>query len=228
MLTFQAGQNLSLSQQNPGIQLVELTLSWEPADGPRTLDASAFALTDQGTVRGDGDFIFYNQPALAGNGVTLQGNGQQFAIRLADLPTAIARVAIVVTLDAEEGQSMAILRQVRLELRNGDSGTGIASFTLDTTGMIETAIILGELYRRRSEWKFRAVGQGFAGGLAALARHFGVDVSDEAEPTLPQPSPMLEELENTVSSVSPASESGPTVPPLPQPSPTRGEGVSCA
>ena len=158
MLTFQAGQNLSLSQQNPGIQLVELSLSWEPADGPWTLDASAFALTDQGAVRGDEDFIFYNQPTLAGNGITLQGNGQQFAVRLADLPAVIARVAIAVTLDAEAGQSMAVLRQVRLELRDGDSGAGIASFTLDTAGMLETAIILGELYRYRSEWKFRAVG----------------------------------------------------------------------
>ncbi|HRY17675.1 MAG TPA: virulence factor SrfC family protein [Candidatus Competibacteraceae bacterium] len=224
MLTFQAGQNLSLSQQNPGIQHVELNLSWEPADGPQILDASAFALTEQGTVRDDGDFIFYNQPVLAGNGITLQDNGQQFAICLADLPAAIARIAITVALDAGEGQSMAILRQIRLELRNGSNGTGIASFTLDTTGMIETAIILGELYRRRSEWKFRAVGQGFAGGLAALARHFGVDVSDEAEPASPQPSPMLEEA---VPSASPVSESGSTVPPSSSP-PSPGEGASPA
>ncbi|MCB1770094.1 MAG: TerD family protein, partial [Candidatus Competibacteraceae bacterium] len=179
----QAGQNLSLSQQNPGIQLVELSLSWAPDDGPWTLDASAFALTDEGKVRSDADFIFYNQPTLVDGGITLEGQGRQFAIRLADLPAAIARIAIAVTLDAAEDQSMSILRHVRLELRDGDSGTGIASFTLKTASMTEKAIILGELYRRRAEWKFRAVGQGFAGGLAALAQHFGVDVSDGGDAT---------------------------------------------
>ena len=72
MLTFQAGQNFSLSQKTPGIQQVDLDLSWEPAEGSWMLDASAFALTDQGRVRGDGDFIFYNQPDLAGGGIRLE------------------------------------------------------------------------------------------------------------------------------------------------------------
>jgi stress response protein SCP2 len=191
VLTFQAGQNLSLSQQNPGIQLVELNLSWAPDDGTWTLDPSAFALTDEGKVRSDADFIFYNQPALVDGGITLEDQGRQFAIHLSDLPPAITRVAIAVTLDAGEDQSMAILHHVRLELRDGESRTGIARFTLETAGMTEKAIILGELYRRRSEWKFRAVGQGFAGGLAALARHFGVEVSDDggstAAPSTPKP-----------------------------------------
>jgi len=180
VLTFQAGQNFSLSQKQPGIQQVDLSLSWEPADSPRMLDASAFALTAQERVRDDGDFIFYNQPTLTGGGIQLQQEGRRFAVRLADLPADIAHVAIAVTLDAEGGQTFAAFRQVRLELHDGDSQTGIASFTLDTAGMAETAIILGELYRRGAEWKFRALGQGFAGGLAALANHFGVDVGDDA------------------------------------------------
>jgi len=181
VLTFQAGQNFSLSQKTPGIQRVDLDLSWEPAEGSWTLDASAFALTAQGRVRSDGDFVFYNQPALADGGMVLEQEGRRFAITLANLPADIARVAIAVTLDAENGQTFAALRRVRLELRDGDNQTGIASFTLDTAGMTEAAMILGELYRHRSEWKFRAVGQGFTGGLAALASNFGVDVSDEAE-----------------------------------------------
>jgi stress response protein SCP2 len=94
VLTFQAGQNFSLSQQTPGIQQVDLGLSWEPADGPWTLDASAFALTVQGQVRNDGDFIFYNQPVLAGGGVQLAQEGRRFIVRLNDLPADIARVAI--------------------------------------------------------------------------------------------------------------------------------------
>ncbi|MCP5157930.1 MAG: TerD family protein [Gammaproteobacteria bacterium] len=218
MLTFQAGQNLSLSQQTPGIQRVELNVSWEPVEGPWTLDASAFALTAQVQVRDDGDFIFYNQPILADGGIALQESGQRFAIRLADLPTAIARVAIAVTLDAEGGQSFAALQQVRLELRDGDNQMGIASFTLNTTGMLETAIILGELYRRGSDWKFRAVGQGFAGGLAALARHFGVDVSDDAEPASSPPSPPpLREKESSTSPTPVEVELSTPTPPLPPP-----------
>jgi len=176
VLTFQAGQNLSLSQQTPGLQHIELELSWESADDPWTLDAGAFALTAQSRVRGDGDFIFYNQPMLPGGGLQLEPDGRRFSVRLAALPAAVEKIAIALTLDAGPGRSFAGLRTVRLELRNGETRKGIASFTLPTAGMTETAIVMGELYRRGGEWKFRAVGQGFAGGLAALARHFGVDV----------------------------------------------------
>ncbi|MDQ5908436.1 MAG: hypothetical protein QG599_527 [Pseudomonadota bacterium] len=224
MLTFQAGQNFSLSQKTPGIQRVDLDLSWEPAEGSWTLDASAFALTAQGQVRNDGDFVFYNQPELAGGGVQLQQEGRRFAITLADLPADIARVAIAVTLDAESGQTFAALRRVRLELRDGDNQTGIASFTLDTAGMTEAAIILGELYRHRSEWKFRAVGQGFVGGLAALAGNFGVDVSDEAEtepPAAPLAAPEPPPTPAPAPPAAPVSETARTesAPPPPAPVP---------
>lgn len=211
MLTFQAGQNVSLSQKTPGIEQVDLDLSWEPAQGPWTLDASAFALTVDGQVRSDADFIFYNQPELAGGGIQLEQEGRRFAVRLAELPAAIARVAFTVTLDAPAGETFAALRQVRLELRDGDRRTGIASFTLDAAGLTETAIIMGELYRRGAEWKFRALGQGFAGGLAALASHFGVEVSDDAQPAAPD------------SPVPPAKITPPPVPATPPPEPARVE-----
>ncbi len=222
MLTFQAGQNFSLSQKAPGIQQVDLDLSWEPVDSPWTLDASAFALTAEGKVRSDGDFIFYNQPALMDGGLQLEQEGRRFAVRFADLPPDITRIAIAVTLDAESGQTFAALRQVRLELRDGDHQTGIASFTIDTAGLTETAIIMGELYRRGSEWKFRALGQGFAGGLAALAGNFGVDVSDDAGASPPVPSPAAPEPLPQPAPVPPALilEPAPAetvAPPLPNP-----------
>ncbi len=185
MLTFQAGQNLSLNQQAPGIRIVEVELGWEPAEGPWTLDAGAFALTTQGRVRGDEDFVFYNQPTLSEGGLQLDPAGRRFTVNLAELPAGIATIAIALTLDAESGQSFAALRQVWLELRDGQDQTGIARFAQDTAEMSETAIILGQLYRYGSEWKFKAVGQGFNGGLAALARHFGVDVGESAEPPVP-------------------------------------------
>ncbi len=228
MLTFQAGQNFSLSQKTPGIEQVDLDLSWEPAEGPWMLDASAFALTAEGQVRNDGDFIFYNQPMLIGGGIQLQQESRRFAVRLADLPPDIARIAIAIALDAEGGQTFAALRQVRLELRDGDNQTGIASFALDTADMTETAIIMGELYRRGAEWKFRALGQGFAGGLAALARNFGIEVSDGAEPPVPSapetapppaspiPPPEPARIESPVPLVQPA-QVEPSPAPLPQP-----------
>lgn len=216
MLTFQAGQNVSLSQQSPGLQGVELELNWEPADGPWTLDASAFALTEQSRVRGDGDFVFYNQPALPDGGLTLEPEGRRFTVRFAALPEAIAKVAIALALDAAVGQSFAALRTVRLELRNGETRKGIASFTLSTVGMTETAIVMGELYRRGGEWKFRAVGQGFAGGLAALARHFGVEVGDESAPAVPPASPPPETPIETPKS-SPRAAVPPEPPSAPKP-----------
>jgi hypothetical protein len=111
---------------------------------------------------------------------------------------------------------------VRLELRDGDSQAGIASFTLDTAGMIETAIILGELYRRGSEWKFRALGQGFAGGLAALAHHFGVEVGDDAtltpesasSPAAPELSPTPPAPEPPVVHAEPLPAPAPEPPPV--------------
>ena len=208
MLTFQAGQNLSLNQQAPGIRIVEVELGGEPADSPWTLDAGAFALTAEGQVRGDEDFIFYNQPALTGGGLQLDPAGRRFTIHLAGLPAEIATIAIVLTLATEGGESFATLRQVWLELRDGQDQTGIARFVQDTAGMSETAIILGELYRRGGEWKFKAVGQGFAGGLAALAQHFGVEVGEGAGPPASPPQPTV------------ATPSAPPEPPVPASVPT--------
>ena len=243
MLTFQAGQNLSLSQQTPGLQHLELELSWEPADAPLTLDVGAFALTAQSRVRSDADFIFYNQSALPDGGLQLEPDGRRFTVRLSTLPIAVEKIAIALTLDAGSGPSFAALRWVRLELRNGENRNGIASFTLPTAGMTETAIVLGELYRRSGDWKFRAVGQGFAGGLAALAHHFGVEVGDEpapaappppvesAAPPAPPPVKTPEALPPTCASPAPPAASASPAPtpapaPLPSPPPTANRRVS--
>jgi stress response protein SCP2 len=243
VLTFQAGQNLSLSQQTPGLQHLELELSWEPADAPLTLDVGAFALTAQSRVRSDADFIFYNQSALPDGGLQLEPDGRRFTVRLSTLPIAVEKIAIALTLDAGSGPSFAALRWVRLELRNGENRNGIASFTLPTAGMTETAIVLGELYRRSGDWKFRAVGQGFAGGLAALAHHFGVEVGDEpapaappppvesAAPPAPPPVKTPEALPPTVASPAPPAASASPAPtpapaPLPSPPPTANRRVS--
>ena len=189
-MDLQPGQNISLTQRQPAPAAVEITLAWEPANTPLAIDSNAFALTGQGKVRGDGDFIFYNQPALAGGGIRRAGDSRAFTVKFAALPAAIERVVIALTIDQGQrrGQSFGQLNQVRAELRDAGNQAVLAAFPLNTRMMAETALIVGELYRRNAEWKFRAVGQGFVGGLGPLARQYGVDVSDDPDAAEPPPS----------------------------------------
>ena len=204
-MDLQPGQNISISKQNPAPTAVELRLSWEPASTPLTIDSSAFALTAQGKVRDDGDFIFYNKFALSGGGLQRLGDGRAFTVNFTALPAAIERVVIALTLDQGQrrGQSFGQVRQVRAEVRDLARQAVLAVFPLSTPMMVETALIVGELYRRNGEWKFRAVGQGFVGGLGPLARQYGVDVADDPD----------------------AVESPPPAPPVVQPTPTPAKPI---
>ncbi|HQD56828.1 MAG TPA: TerD family protein [Candidatus Competibacteraceae bacterium] len=188
-MDLQPGQNFSISQHSLAPAAVEILLDWTPADTPLTLDASAFALTAQGKVRGDGDLIFYNQLELVGGGIRRAEDGRAFTVRFAALPAAIERIVIALTIDQGQrrGQSFGQLSQVRANIRAADGKTVLASFPLATKMMPETALIVGELYRRNGEWKFRAVGQGFVGGLGPLARQYGVEVSDDPDAAAPPP-----------------------------------------
>lgn len=196
-MDLQPGQNFSITQHSPAAPMVEIVLDWQPAQTPLMLDSSAFALNAGGKVRGDGDFIFYNQTTLAGGGIQRASDGRSFGIHFAMLPAAVERIVIALTIDEGQrrGQSFAQLSQIRAEIRAGAGNNPLATFSLATNGMSETALIVGELYRRGSEWKFRAVGQGFAGGLGPLAQQYGVDVADDpdtappATPTAPRPTP---------------------------------------
>ncbi|QQS53873.1 MAG: TerD domain-containing protein [Candidatus Competibacteraceae bacterium] len=191
-MDLQPGQNFSITQQSPAPAVVEIALDWQPASTPLSIDSSAFALSAQGKVRGDGDFIFYNQTTLTGGGIQRASNGRTFSINFAALPAAIERIVIALTIDQgqQRGQSFAQLSQVRAEMRATGNQTPLAVFPLATKMMPETALIVGELYRRGGEWKFRAVGQGFVGGLGPLAQQYGVDVADDSGAgAVPSPSP---------------------------------------
>ena len=182
-MDLQPGQNFSITQQSPATTTIEITLDWQPANTPLTLDSSAFALTAQGKVRGDGDFIFYNQTTLSGGGIQRAGDGRSFTVNFSTLPAAIERIVIALTIDQGQrrGQSFGQLNQVRTEIRVAGHETPLAIFSLATKMMPETALIVGEMYRRGGEWKFRAVGQGFVGGLGPLAQQYGVDVADDPD-----------------------------------------------
>ncbi|MDS4029536.1 MAG: TerD family protein [Candidatus Contendobacter sp.] len=188
-MDLQPGQNISLTQRQPAPATIEIALAWEPTNTALAIDSSAFALTSQGKVRDDGDFVFYNQPALAGGGIQRAGDGRAFTVNLTALPAAIERVVIALTIDQgrRRDQSFGQLNQVRAEIRDAGNQVVLAAFPLSTKMMAETALIVGELYRRNAEWKFRAVGQGFVGGLAPLARQYGVDVADDPDVAEPPP-----------------------------------------
>jgi tellurite resistance protein TerA len=196
-MDLQPGQNISISKQSPAPAVVEIALSWEPATTPLTLDSSAFALNAQGKVRGDDDFIFYNQLALPGSGVQRASDGRSFTVAFAKLPAGIERIVIALTIDQGQrrGQSFGQLSQVRADLRDAASKKPLAAFPMATRMMAETALIVAEFYLRNGEWKFRAVGQGFVGGLGPLAQQYGVEVADDpdvaASPTPSAPRPVV-------------------------------------
>ena len=174
-----AGSNVALANQTR----TTVTINWSPEKiAGYDVDASAFLLTAQGKVRFDADFIFYNQPQAADGTVRISGGGTQsfFDIQLERLPSPIEKISFALTIHGPGtfAQAKSLFIQV----------DGEVQFAPDHTIMTEGALILGELYRHKGEWKFRAVGQGFNGGLAPLASHFGVDVGEESSSSKPSTS----------------------------------------
>ncbi|NMN98677.1 TerD family protein [Antrihabitans stalactiti] len=178
MTTLTSGGNIALPA---GTQQVRVIVGW--TQGP-DLDASALLLTAAGKVRSDADFVFYNQPASTDGSVRHEGTlGTQetLSVDLAELPPGIETIALTASTDNEPiGQVMGL----HVSVVDGVSGADIARFDVTRAGP-ETALVLGELYRRNGAWKFRAVGAGWASGLAGLARDYGISVDEAAaaEPT---------------------------------------------
>jgi tellurium resistance protein TerD len=188
-ISLQKGGNVSLSKEAPGLKKVIVGLGWDPraTDGAAfDLDGSAFLLRADGKVRSDSDFIFYNNLKSpdgsvehTGDNRTGQGEGddERIIIDLPRVPAEIARIAIAVTIhEAEQrGLNFGMVAHAYIRCVNADGEREIARYDLSEDSSTETAMIFGELYRMGSEWKFRAVGQGFKGGLGPLARSFGVN-----------------------------------------------------
>ena len=187
MNLLQPGQNISISRQSPSTRRVEVRVVWEAAGTDLEVDSSAFALGAQSRVRGDEDFVFYNQPELAGGGIRRSADGHTFVIDFDRLPAVVEKIALTLTLHQglSRGHAFSRLRQVRADLLDAQTQQSIASFEPATAHMPETALIVAEVYRRNQEWKFRAVGQGFVGGLGPLARSYGVDISDDPDAATP-------------------------------------------
>lgn len=140
---------------------------------PGPFDVSALVTDDSGTVRGDGDFVFYNQPAAPGARLS----GESLTVDPTALRAGASRVTVVVS-PAEPGTPLGRLPAPTL-LVTGPGGRVLARFT-PPRPQRETVLLLAEIYRRGTTWKLRALGQGYADGLAGIARDFGVEVSEDA------------------------------------------------
>lgn len=151
------------------------------------VDISAFRLYDNGKVRGDTDMVFYGQRENDDSTVRLSASGNEtmFTVNLAQLKSDVQKIAFTATCDA--GKTVASLTRLAIQVEAG--GTVLVQCHVDTTGRSEAALILGELYRRNGEWKFRFVSQGFNGGLQPLAEHFGIDVDESSAAPAPAPAP---------------------------------------
>lgn len=189
-VSLQKGQNVSLSKQVPGLKKVCFGLGWDAraTDGAAfDLDASAFVLDAAGKVLSDGHFVFYNNPQDPSKAVTHkgdnrtgqgQGDDEMLEIDLGLMAANAAKVAFVVTIHEAEArkQNFGQVSNAYIRAFNAEGEQEIARYDLSEDASIETAMIFGELYRHNDEWKFKAIGQGYAGGLAAAARDYGVNL----------------------------------------------------
>jgi len=184
------GGNVSLSKSDPGLRRILIGLGWdtrETAGADFDLDASLFMVGAGGRVRSDQDFIFYNNLRSVdgsiehtGDNLTGVGEGDDESIRvnLDTVPPEIDKLAVTVTIhDAESRrQSFGQVDNAFIRIVNEDNNNEIVRYDLSEDASTETAMIFGEVYRHSGEWKFRAVGQGYTGGLGPLARSFGVNI----------------------------------------------------
>jgi tellurium resistance protein TerD len=190
-VSLQKGGNISLSKTAPTLKHILVGLGWEArsTDGADfDLDASAFLVGENGKVRGDDDFIFYNflkspcgSVEHTGDNRTGAGDGDDEAIKidLSKIPDRIKRIIVCVTIhDADlRKQNFGQVSDAFMRIVNLDNDVEIARFDLTEDYSTETAMIFGEVYAHSGEWKFKAVGQGFSGGLETMCRQFGVTVA---------------------------------------------------
>ncbi|PAB60587.1 TerD family protein [Anaeromicrobium sediminis] len=190
-VSLQKGQKVDLTKTNPGLTRVLVGLGWDTNkyDGGRDfdLDTAAFLLQEDNKVSSDSDFVFYNN-LQGGNGSvthlgdnrTGEGDGddEQVKIDLSKVPANIKRLAFSATIHEanERGQNFGQVSNAYIRVVNMDTDEEILRYDLGEDFSVETAIVVGEIYRHNGEWKFNAIGSGFQGGLGALCSNFGIDV----------------------------------------------------
>lgn len=185
------GGNVNLTKTAPTMSQVKLGLGWDvrATDGKAfDLDAVAFLLTSESKVGQDGDFIFFNNKTSPCGAVVHQGDNRTgegagddevIAVNLSKVPASVDKIVLAVTIHEgqQNGQTFGQVSNAYIRVLNKDNNDEeLAKFDLSEDGSTEAAMIFGELYRNSGDWKFRAVGQGFNGGLGPLAASYGVAV----------------------------------------------------
>lgn len=187
-ISLSKGGRISLSKEAPDLKKVHVGLGWDPRATDGTdfdLDASAFLLGESGKVRSDADFIFYNQLRSAdgsvehtGDNLTGAGEGDDEVVLLdlSKVPADVHKIVFTVTIHEADArrQNFGQVGNAFIRLVNAETNVEVARYDLTEDASIETAMIFGEIYRHGNEWKFTAVGQGYAGGLAAMCNQYGI------------------------------------------------------
>lgn len=190
-VSLQKGGNVSLTKADAGLKVVMTGLGWDQrvTDGSAfDLDASVFMVGENGKVLSDANFIFYGQKTSPCGSVEHQGDNrtgegagddEQVKIDLSKVPADVKKLVFAVTIhEAEQRkQNFGMVSNAYIRMSNNESQVELARFDLSEDASVETAMIFGELYLNNGEWKFKAVGQGFAGGLPALATAHGVTLA---------------------------------------------------
>ena len=189
-VTLVKGGNVSLTKEAPGLTNVLVGLGWDvrtTTGADHDLDASAILLNASGKVISDRHFVFFNNLTSpdgtvehTGDNLTGEGEGDDEAIKvnLAAMAPEVAKIVFPVSIyDADtRRQNFGQVTNAFIRVVNAADDREIARFDLSEDASTETAMVFGELYRHGGDWKFRAVGQGYASGLAGIARDYGVNV----------------------------------------------------
>lgn len=189
-ISLSKGGNVSLTKAEPGLKKIFIGLGWNirATDGAAfDLDASLFMLKEDGKVRCDTDFIFYNNSKSSdgsvehmGDNRTGAGEGDDEVIKVdfEKVPAEIAKIVVGVTIHQamERKQNFGMVSAAFIRVVNQDNKNEIVRYDLSEDFSTETSVLFGEVYRYGSEWKFRALGQGFNGGLGPMAQSYGVNV----------------------------------------------------
>ena len=184
------GGNVNLSKEAPGLSAVDVGLGWDVntfSGGEYDLDASAIMVNGTGKVLSDSHFVFFNNLKSpdgsvehTGDNLTGEGDGddEMIKINLAGVPAEVEKVVFVVSIhDADNRkQNFGGVRNAFIRVVNQNGGSEIVKYDLTEEASTETAMVFGEVYRNAGDWKFKAIGQGYASGLKGIAQDFGVNV----------------------------------------------------
>ncbi|KAA0948527.1 TerD family protein [Sporosarcina sp. ANT_H38] len=188
-ISLSKGQKVDLTKSNPGLTNITVGVGWDTNkyDGGKDfdLDSSIFLLNAAGVCDNEKDFVFFNNleggngsVVHAGDNLTGEGDGddEQVKVSLSTVPTTVERIAFAITIhDADQrSQNFGQVSNSYVRIVNDANGEELIRYDLGEDFSIETAVVVGELYRHGSEWKFNAIGSGYQGGLGSLVKDYGL------------------------------------------------------